>query len=643
MPPSDDHAPGIAASSSIADIRRALSSPASVAALSSNDLLLASEIAGGDHKWDLGAEIMKVLVGREPADAQWRHRLAHFLAQAGDLEGAATHCIEATELAPTFLAAHELLRSVRWSQRDYDGALQAARVQEKTCGASHDLSFGIAGLLLQAGRLEEALAAVREINDVGPPTEASLLLEAEIAQQLALPHAGATAAERAYRLWPNSAAACSTLARLLCHLGQYRLAIPVLRQASTLSPTDPSIRYLLAIALSALDEPRQALEAVLEAVAIAPFEYEYLYTAASLHDRLGEHAHALDYIRRAIDAAPERAYLRVTLAHMLSRQGDILAAVDALAGAERLAPADPSIRDFRVALLAQSAGGALARSTPVSDVLAPMPRSRRRGGSARPGFALRLQTQVRVLAALVFREFRERAVYSRFGFLSVMFPIALQIVTLGLVLSLFNDGRPPIGDHLFFFYATGVMPFYLFIHVIDHSQNQFLDKANVLQVPIITRLDVVLASAIAELLIITAAVVVTFGVFALMSYGPPSDNQIQAVFAMLAVWVFAFGLGLICAVMTNLYRPWANGWLIVQRFLYVASGVFFIPLNMPDWIRGPLSWNPLLQCIEWFRTGFFMRYDPPWLDKSYVVGIAVATTIAGLMLERGLRRRMKPL
>jgi capsular polysaccharide transport system permease protein len=196
--------------------------------------------------------------------------------------------------------------------------------------------------------------------------------------------------------------------------------------------------------------------------------------------------------------------------------------------------------------------------------------------------------------------------------------MALQILTLGVVLSLFNNGQPPIGDQLFFFYATGVMPFYLFIHVIDNAQNQFLDKANILQVPIITRLDVVLAVAITELLIMTAVIVVTFGTFSLISYGPPSDNQIQCVFAMLAVWLFAFGLGLICAVMTNLYRGWANGWLIVQRFLYIASGVFFIPLNMPAWVREPLSWNgsaPASSCVTTRRgstssTSWLLRLRP---------------------------------
>jgi capsular polysaccharide transport system permease protein len=272
-----------------------------------------------------------------------------------------------------------------------------------------------------------------------------------------------------------------------------------------------------------------------------------------------------------------------------------------------------------------------------------MPRApgRRAGGRSTETFLDRLPVQLRVLAALVLRELRYRAVHSRFGILSVMVPQAIQIVTLGVVLSFFNNGRPPLGDHLFFFYATGVMPFYMFIHVMDHSQNQFLDNIGVLQIPLVTRLDVVLGMAIAELLINAATVVATFGAFALFSYGPSSDNHIEAVYAMLAVWLFAFGLGLISAVANNLYRPWSYGWLILQRFLYVASGVFYIPQSMPDWIRDALAWNPLLQGIEWFRTGFFRGYDPPWLDKPYLLGVAFATVVVGMMLERTLRRKMK--
>jgi capsular polysaccharide transport system permease protein len=323
------------------------------------------------------------------------------------------------------------------------------------------------------------------------------------------------------------------------------------------------------------------------------------------------------------------------------------AAIATLVEAERLAPDERSIRDLRLSWLGEHGAGRRGRPEQAGRpiVLPPMPRAQRRRHEPDGGrtFLESIAIQSRVLSALVMREFRHRAAHSRFGLLTVFIPVALNIFTLGVVMSVFNHGRAPIGEHLFFFYATGVMPFYLFLHVVDHSQNLFLDSTSVLQIPIINRLDLVLSAAIAELLIMTAAVVVTFGIFALISYGPQSDNQIECVFAMVAVWLFAFGVGLISAVMTNLYRPWAHGWLIVQRFLYFLSGVFFIPLNMPGWVREPLSWNPLLQGIEWFRTGFFVHYDPPWLSKSYLVGAAFATIIVGLMLERGLRRKMKAL
>ena len=192
-----------------------------------------------------------------------------------------------------------------------------------------------------------------------------------------------------------------------------------------------------------------------------------------------------------------------------------------------------------------------------------------------------LAVQSRVVSALVMREFRHRAAHSRFGLLTVFIPVALNIATLGVVLSVFNHGRAPIGDHLFFFYATGVMPFYLFLHVIDHSQNLFLDSTNILQIPIITRLDLVLAAAIAEVLIMTAAVVMTFGVFCADVVRPAvgqSDRMRLRHDGGLAVCLRLRPH--LCGHDESL-SSLENGWLIVQRFLYFLSGVFFIPLNMP--------------------------------------------------------------
>ena len=61
---------------------------------------------------------------------------------------------------------------------------------------------------------------------------------------------------------------------------------------------------------------------------------------------------------------------------------------------------------------------------------------------------------------------------------------------------------------------------------------------------------------------------------------------------------------------------------------------------MPDWIRGILAWNPVLHAVDWFRSSFFVEYQPYWLDRTFLITVAVVTLLAGLTLERCLRRSL---
>lgn len=646
MSESEQSSLNVSASSSIEDVRRALASVDQLSDLSRDELMLASEVAYRAGDSSVGILVVEGLLRKFPAEAAIQHRLAAFFLLAGDKARADDSCAATLRLDPEFAAAYELQIEIRRSSHNLEGALAAAHDQLGHCGPSIKTQMAIATLLGEIGRLDDALKVVRSVNDRGPPTEDSLLLEAELAYRLRKPYAAASAAERACRLWPASAQAHTKFAQLLFELGSFDLAIPALSAARSLSPNNAMICHLLAGALSSIGNNVNALEAAQAAVSLEPSESEYWYMTAMLLDRIGERRLAIDYMRRALDAAPERAGFHVALAHMLGRLDEVEEAVGLLERAEKMAPTDPVARNLRLALLSQKREGRDGELSNRYELLRPMPKASakhvvRIDASAWEKFCSRSMNQCRVIAALVLRDFRHRTVHSRLGFISVFIPQAIQIVSLGIVLSLFNNGRPPIGNQLFFFYATGVMPFYLFIHVIDHSQNLFLDNISVLQVPVISRLDLVLAMALTELLIGVITIVVTFGTFALFSYGPSSDNQIEAVLATLAIWLFALGLGLISAVMNNLYRGWLNGWFVIQRFLYVVSGIFFIPQMMPDWVRDALVWNPLLVGIEWFRTGFFQQYDPPWIDKTYVVVTAFATTLVGLVLERALRRRMR--
>ena len=70
------------------------------------------------------------------------------------------------------------------------------------------------------------------------------------------------------------------------------------------------------------------------------------------------------------------------------------------------------------------------------------------------------------------------------------------------------------------------------------------------------------------------------------------------------------------------------------------TGIFYVPGMMPAWARHILVWNPLLQAVDWLRTGFFALYRPPWLDRTYLIGAALVAVFAGFGIERLLRRRL---
>lgn len=70
------------------------------------------------------------------------------------------------------------------------------------------------------------------------------------------------------------------------------------------------------------------------------------------------------------------------------------------------------------------------------------------------------------------------------------------------------------------------------------------------------------------------------------------------------------------------------------------TGIFYVPGMMPVWARDILAWNPLLHAIDWFRAAFFSAYQPHWLDRSYLTICAILMLVAGLGVERALRRRL---
>jgi capsular polysaccharide transport system permease protein len=158
--------------------------------------------------------------------------------------------------------------------------------------------------------------------------------------------------------------------------------------------------------------------------------------------------------------------------------------------------------------------------------------------------------------------------------------------------------------------------------------------------PLVTTFDVIAARGLLEIITDVIVAVIMLAGFGAAGLATAPDDLWGPCTALLVTALFGCGIGYTNAVVTVFWRGWDKLYAQVTRGLYFISGIFYVPGMMPDWARDALAWNPLLHAIDWFRSGFFAVYQPHWLDRPYLVILAIIALLAGIGLERGLRRKL---
>jgi capsular polysaccharide transport system permease protein len=392
-----------------------------------------------------------------------------------------------------------------------------------------------------------------------------------------------------------------------------------------------------------------------------------LSAAEMVRGRLGA---ALDAVDRALASAPAVAEFHIHRGHLLWRHGDIAGAAAALERAAALDPASPELKRAQMSLYlsaglvtqATAVGGELLHRFPddrtsaeavmhllthrldtIEGEYVVLNDATDRGMRPRrspPGMLERLRSQCRVISALIIRETRTRFADAKLGYGWALIEPILHITLLSVTFAVLMQGRPPIGTHFFIFYYTGLIPYHIFVHTSSGMSHAIIGNGPVLQLPPVTTFDVIAARGLLEIITdVIIAVILLIGFGAIGLAAAPDDLWSPSV-ALLVTAAFGYGFGYINAVLTVFFRSWEKVYGQVTRVLYFVSGIFYVPGMMPDWARDALAWNPLLHAIDWFRAGFFASYQPHWLDRSYLVTLAILSLLGGLGLERGLRRRL---
>jgi ABC-type polysaccharide/polyol phosphate export permease/Flp pilus assembly protein TadD len=625
-------------------------------------------------------------------------------ASVGDLDGCRSYLggrdVPNHERASIYCRLSEAL----YHKGSRDDALECARSAFDLQPEKEEIANLCAWVFSNCGEHEEAAAAYERLLSIRPHwaaghRHASGSFAAAGRLDLAISHG-----RKASDLDLQSIEFAFHAACLLETVGQPAQAVDYLMRAVALDPADAGVLRHLSATLLALDQSEQAVAFALRAIALAPSDRlsalhatelllrtnRFDEAAAIILDVVETHRadpialrllsatqmlrglieEALDAIDRALALSPETAEYHLHRASLLYRLGRLDEAAEAFGRAAAIDPSNPDAKRSQLTVYFDSGrfiealaiGGELIRTSPDNKeyaqavlqvlhrrfemldgdyvVLSERPSRRHRELRPRPTIYEALQTQLRVIYALILRETRTRLADSKLGYGWALIEPVLHIVVLSLVFAVMMRGRPPIGDKFFIFYYTGIIPYHLFVHTSSSMTNAIISSGPLLQLPLVSISDVIIARGLVEVLTdIVVAIILLAGFFVAGIGLLPHDLPALSA-SVIAVSLFGCGIGLINAVINAFFKSWDKIWAQLTRTLYFCSGIFYVPGMMPDWVRDILVWNPILHAVDWFRSSFFPEYEPHWLDRSYLTIVAAVSLAAGLCLERGLRRHL---
>ena len=581
-------------------------------------------------------ECARMAFDLRPAKEDTANLCAWVFSNCGRHDEAAAAYQRLLEFRPQWAEGHRHASGSFAAAGQIDRATFHGRSASDLDANSFEFAFHAACLLESAGLYEDAVEYFTRATGIAPHDSAALRHLSTLQFALERRDEAVATALRAASLAPGDRLNALHATELLLRTGRFDEAADIILDAVDIHPRDDAAFRLLSAAHMLRGRIEDALDAIDRALALAPEIVEYHLHRANLLYRVGRLDEAAEAFGRAAVLDPSNPIARRSQLTVYFDSGRF---TEALAVGGELIQVAPDNEEYAQAVLQ-----VLNRRFETLDgdyvVLSERALRPPRAPRPPPGFLETLRTQLRVIHALIIRETRTRFGDSKLGYGWALLEPILHILMLSLVFAVMMRGRPPIGEEFFIFYYTGIIPYHLFVHTSTSMTYAITSNGSLLQLPLVSTFDVLIARGLLELFTDTLVAVILLAGFGAVGLGVLPHDLPGVSASILVVWLFGCGCGFVNAVVTAFSKSWDKIWAQLTRILYFCSGIFYVPGMMPDWIRDVLAWNPLLHAVDWFRSSFFQEYEPHWLDRSYLSTVAVVTLLAGLGLERGLRGRL---
>ncbi len=246
---------------------------------------------------------------------------------------------------------------------------------------------------------------------------------------------------------------------------------------------------------------------------------------------------------------------------------------------------------------------------------------------------------LRSIMALILREMTSRYGRSPGGYLwAILEPLGgILILSLGFSLIV---RTPSLGNSFLLFYATGYLPFQIYMSVSNAVARSVSYSRALLFYPAVTWLDAMIArTALNALTGLLVTYILLTGIFVLTETRTVVELA-PVVQALALAILLGTGVGAFNCVISGLFKAWEQIWSIAMRPIFIVSGIFFLYEDMPPNVAAILWWNPLLHITGLMRRGVYATYRADYVSVAYVFAVSLGCLAMGLLLMGRYHRRI---
>lgn len=245
----------------------------------------------------------------------------------------------------------------------------------------------------------------------------------------------------------------------------------------------------------------------------------------------------------------------------------------------------------------------------------------------------------RAVFALILREMSTTYGRSPGGYVWAIAEPLGAVAILSVTFSLLTH-HPPLGKNFVLFYATGYLPLMAYQSISGKIASAIRFSKPLLAYPTVTYVDAIVARILLAVLTELIVSVALFGITLMVIRDSVSIDFIALIRCVGMVVAFGTGVGLVNCFLTSVLPIWQFIWAVVNRPMFIVSGVMFLIDGLPADIRNYVLYIPITHFVSMARVGFYSSYEGAYISETYVYGISLVLAAFGMLMLHRFHRNM---